>query len=137
VTVGDRSSADGAHHGTFAPDALERLTSTREVQIETLPPSGQARLTVIWIVTDGDEVFVRSVRGTRGRWYRDLLARPTGAVRVGSERITVRAASATDPDSIARVSDLFRAKYGKRSPASTQAMLQPHTLEATLRLEPA
>jgi hypothetical protein len=29
---------------------------------------------VIWVVVADDEVFVRSWRGTKGRWYRDIAA---------------------------------------------------------------
>jgi hypothetical protein len=29
---------------------------------------------VIWVAVADEEVLVRSVRGTKGRWYRDLAA---------------------------------------------------------------
>lgn len=50
--------------------------------------------------------------------------------------IPVTAVLAAHPDVIRRVSDAFAAKYGRLSAASTAAMLQPHTLETTLRLDP-
>lgn len=124
-------------HKTFASDLIDRFNASREVDIETLGRSGERRVATIWIVTDGTDVFVRSVRGERGRWYRDLVATPSGVVRIGSDRVEVRGTVTSDPASVALVSDLFRTKYGKRSPASTQAMLQPHTLETNLRLDPA
>jgi len=124
-------------HGTFDSALIERINATHEVDIETVKPSGEPRRTTIWIVTDGSDVCVRSVRGSAGRWYRDLTATPTGVLHIGSDRVAVRATHAADPASIALVSDLFRAKYGRTSRASTQAMLEPETLEATLRLDPA
>jgi hypothetical protein len=30
----------------------------------------------IWVVVDGDPAYVRSVRGARGRWYREARAYP-------------------------------------------------------------
>jgi hypothetical protein len=124
-------------HLTFAPGVIDRLDAVREVDIETRTRAGERRVTRIWIVTNGTDVFVRSVRGNRGRWYRDLLATQTGALRIGSDRVEVRATIASDPASVALISDLLRAKYGKRSPASTRSMLRPHTLETNLRLDPA
>ena len=105
------------------------------VDIETVRQSGAHRRTVIWIVTDRSDVYVRSVRGTRGRWYRDLLERPDGVLHVGTEAVAVRAVRASDAASVELVSDLLRMKY-RRQRASTASMLQPHTFETTLRLEP-
>ncbi len=52
----------------FTTDELRLLEETAEVEIETHAPSdGAPSRTIIWIVVDGVDVFVRSVRGARGR----------------------------------------------------------------------
>lgn len=122
--------------GRWAPDLLSRIAETVEVVIETERASGERRRTVIWIVADDREAYVRSVRGDDGWWYRDLLARPTATLDVSGERVAVRAVSAADAESIEHVSELLRTKYHRQA-ASTAAMLQPHTLHTTLRLDPA
>jgi hypothetical protein len=127
--------ADEAAHG-FEPALIELISATEEVDIETTRPSGKAVRTTIWILTDGSSVYVRSEFGAAGRWYQDLVARPDGAVHIKGRRVPVRAVPANDPATIALVSDLFRAKYGRHR-ASTEAMVQPMTLETTLRLDPA
>jgi hypothetical protein len=86
-------------------------------------------------VVDGDDVFIRSVRGPRGRWYRELKASGEGALIVGRERIPVRAVQADDHESIERASRALREKY--RPGGSLQSMLRPETLPTTLRIEPA
>jgi hypothetical protein len=43
----------------------------------------------------------------------------------------------TDEPMVGAVSEAYRIKYGRTSPGSTQAMLQPETLPTTLKLEPA
>ena len=88
------------------------------------------------VVVEG-EIFVRSVRGQRGRWYREISTNPEGALHVGDDRIPVRAAPATDDTSVDAVSAAFRSKYQKSSPASTEAMVRPETLPTTLKLSPA
>jgi len=49
----------------FDADTLRELHASREVAIRTEKhPDGAV---VIWVVVADDEVFVRSVRGSRGR----------------------------------------------------------------------
>jgi hypothetical protein len=80
---------------------------------------------------------VRSVRGARGRWYREISANPGAALYVGDRRIPVRAVPVRGEPTVAEVSDAYRDKYGRTSPGSTRAMLRPETLPTTLKLEPA
>ena len=97
---------------------------------------GKRRRTRIWIVVDGDRVYVRSVRGDRGQWYQSVSERPDeAALHVGDTVIPVRAVPAVDEESIARCSAGLESKYG-RSRASLLSMLQPSTLETTLLLQP-
>jgi hypothetical protein len=56
----------------FDVDTLHELRELQEVAIQTEKHPETA--VVIWVVVADDEVFVRSVRGPKGRWYRDLAA---------------------------------------------------------------
>ncbi|HET9498428.1 MAG TPA: DUF2255 family protein [Candidatus Limnocylindria bacterium] len=120
----------------FAPDLLDRLRTTREVRIETRrAPEAPAHRTIIWIVVDDrDRVLVRSVRGERGRWYREALAHPACTVWIGSEAVDVRAEPAADPDRVAATSGALSEKYAKSS--SLPFMVQADVLETTLELLP-
>jgi hypothetical protein len=122
---------------SFDPRTLATWDTTHEIEIETSRGDGApVHRTVIWIVVDGDAAYVRSVRGPAGRWYRELVANPRGAVHAAGQRVTVRAQPATDADSVNRVSDALRAKYEQRWPGPTASMLRDETLPTTLRLEP-
>jgi hypothetical protein len=121
----------------FDAATLAMLGRVREIDLETTSLDGtQTHRTTIWVVTVGDQVFVRSERGTAGRWYREARQAPDLILHAGDEAIPVSAVLAADPDSVQRVSDAFTARYGRRSAASTAAMIRPHTLETTLRLDP-
>jgi hypothetical protein len=125
-------------NGSFDTDTLELLDETREVKIETRRDGDSPEhRTIIWVVVVEGEVFVRSVRGPRGRWYREISSNPEGALHVDDERIPVRAAPATDDTTVDAVSDAIRSKYGQTSPNSTASMLRPDTLPTTLKLSPA
>ena len=123
---------------SFDAETLERWQKAPEIEIETSRGDGAAvHRTVIWIVVDGDDVFVRSVRGAAGRWYREVQSNPRGAVHDGGRRVEVEAEPAADPKTVQRVSDLLRQKYEGRWPGPTSSMLREEILPTTLRLRPA
>jgi hypothetical protein len=119
---------------SFPKATLALLDRADEVDIETRSPKGTTHSVPIWIVVDGDEVFIRAYRGPTSRWYRELVARP-GALVLKGQRIPVRAIAAADGDSVKRTSDGYRKKYRKGS--SLDSMLVPSVLPTTVRLEPA
>jgi hypothetical protein len=119
---------------SFPRATLELFARTREVDIETRSAKGTVHTVPIWIVVDGNDVFVRTYRGETSRWYRELRARP-GAIVAGEKRVPVRAEAATDAEAIRRTSDGYRKKYGKSG--SLDSMLRRSVLDTTLRLEPA
>ena len=123
---------------SFDAETLRLLDETREVRIETRRDGDSPKhRTIIWVVVVEGEVFVRSVRGAKGRWYREISSNPEGALHVHNDRLTVRAAPATDEATVDAVSAAFRSKYQQSSPASTEAMVRPETLPTTLKLSPA
>ena len=115
----------------FDVEVLHALRNVREVAIRTDKHPETA--VIIWIVVAGEDVFVRSFRGPRGRWYRDLAQGGPATLEFGGRRVAVQAEPARDSDSVARVSREFLAKYGSSSYA--QAMVKPDTLSTTLRLK--
>jgi hypothetical protein len=119
----------------FDRDTLELLAATREVHIETRRPDGPAHSAIIWIVVDGEDVFVRSWLGARARWYREAVANPVVTIVAGDRRLPAVAAHAADPDSVRRCSDGFLSKY--RRSKSAQSMVADDILDTTLRLEPS
>ena len=64
----------------FPADVVGRFDAAKEVDIETRSPEGTKHSVTIWIMVVDGVPYVRSVRGPRGRWYRELLARGEGAV---------------------------------------------------------
>jgi hypothetical protein len=120
---------------TFDPETRQQIDAAYEVRIETQRLDGTTRRTIIWVMVDGDDVFVRSVRGDRGHWFQAATdeERPLALI-VGKERIPVRAVLAADPDSVARTTAALERKYAN-DPA-LPSMLRPTTLATTLRLEP-
>ena len=118
----------------FAAGDLALLDSTPEIELETSKPDGPIHRTIIWVVVDGEEVFVRSVRGPRGRWYQEAVVNPAVRIHVAGVALPATAQAADDPASIARSSDAFSRKY--RGVSGLAPMLGPDVLDTTLRLTP-
>jgi hypothetical protein len=119
---------------SFEPEDLARIRDAEEVEIETQAPDGPTHQTVIWVVVDRDETFIRSYKGPDARWFREATENPAVALHVNGRRLAATAIPATDPDSIDRTSAGFAAKY--RGDSATQSMVDRYH-ETTLRLEPA
>jgi hypothetical protein len=122
---GDTVSAAGLHH----------LADVEEIRIGVRRPDGSTRSVPIWVVQVGDHIYVRSVRGPEGGWYRRLRANPDGEVRDGEHRHLVRAEAVTDAGTLAQVTRAYATKYGA-SPF-VRPLLGGPSVEATLRLDPA
>ena len=125
-----------AAHMRFAPDELALLADSEEIEIETAAPGGPNHRTIIWVVADGDDVFIRSVNGAGARWYREAVANPSVIVHVGGRSIPARVEPAADPDSVRRTSEQLARKYATHG-ASLRSMLVPDIFETTLRVTPA
>ena len=120
---------------SFEESDLAAIAAAEEVDIETRTASGESRRTIIWIVRDGDDVYVRSVRGPRGRWYREALADPEVGIHVEGRRVAARAVPAADDASVEACSEALRVKY--RGDYSLGSMLEAENLPTTMKLVPA
>ncbi len=116
----------------FDQETLRRLHDAREIAIRTDKHRGTP--VTIWVVAPGSDVFVRSVRGPKGRWYKDLAKGGDATIEIDGRRLPVRAMPAHDSGSLERASGEYLRKY-HTSPYA-QAMVKPETLPTTLRLEP-
>jgi hypothetical protein len=116
----------------FDADTLRELRDVQEVAIRTEKHPKSA--VVIWVVVANDEVFVRSWRGAKGRWYRDLAAGGPATLEFAGRRLAVRALPASDQAAVAGASREFLRKYQRSTHA--QEMVRSETLPTTLRLEP-
>lgn len=119
----------------FSAAVIKSFDETGVVEIETVSPTGTKHSVKIWIVVVNGVPYVRSVRGAKGRWYRELLARGEGAIVARGKRTAVKAKHDSTKAAIDGTSDALRRKY-KTSGASLASMLRADVLDTTVRLEP-
>jgi hypothetical protein len=123
-----------AEVGTITGDALRHLADVEEISIGFRRPDGSTGSTPVWIVRAGDGIFVRSMYGTRGGWYRRLRANPDGEVRDGAHAHPVRAEPVADASTVEEVTRAYATKYAD-SPY-VRSLLSEEAAGATLRIEP-
>lgn len=118
----------------MATNPLDHLADVDEITIAYRRPDGSTGSTLIWTVHVGDDMFVRSMYGTRGGWYRRLRALPDGEVRDATHVHPVHAEHVEDAATLDEVTRAYRSKYGE-SPY-LQSFLEAESVDATLRLAP-
>lgn len=118
----------------WSTEQLERIGRTGEVTL-SLPRNGRDPFTVvIWIVETGGSVYVRSVRGADGAWYKRVATTPEGTLDVGGDRIPV-AFRQVDADAVReQIDTAYHRKYGDSE--HVDAITAPRAVATTLALDP-
>jgi hypothetical protein len=95
------------------PDGdLRHLAEVEQISIGVTRSDGSTGSTPVWVVEAGDAIFVRSIRGRRGGWYRRLRANPDGEVGDRAHIYLVRARPVQDAATVEAVTGAYAAKYG-------------------------
>jgi hypothetical protein len=121
---------------TWTSDELARIGGAEEIEIAALRPDGRLRKPVIiWVVRHGDDLFVRSVRGATGAWFRGIQARPEGRIwadGVETDVGFVEADHALDDE----IDQAYRDKYRAYADTHVPPIIRPEARATTLKLVP-
>lgn len=117
----------------WTPEAARAVTAPQEVQILTRRADGTLRRPrTIWIVGEGDRVFVRSTNGRNADWFRRAIA--TGARQVIARGTTYDVTfTQADDDDLVSVDAAYRTKYGLHS-SIVDHLESPEPRAATLEV---
>jgi hypothetical protein len=122
---------------TWSDDELGRIGRADELQVSSRRADGTLRPYVtIWVVRDGDDLYVRSAYGASNGWFRRARVSGTGRVRAGGVERDVTFADA-DPATGPSVDRAYHAKYDRYGPAIVGSIVGPAVAPLTLRLSPA
>jgi len=116
-------------------EELTRIGAAEELQIASARSDGTLRSPVtIWVVRNGDDLFVRAVRG-RGGWFRGSLASHEGHIRAGGVSRDV-AFVEPDPGVADALDAAYRSKYRRYAESIVGSVVTPAARSATLKLVP-
>lgn len=120
----------------WAKDELAKIGSAEEVQIASLRRDGTLRKPVtIWVVPYGDNLYVRSVKGRDGAWFRGIQETHEGRIRAGGLQKDVTFVDA-DRDIDGEINAAYRAKYRRYAGSILNSVLTPGARSTTTKLVP-
>jgi hypothetical protein len=115
---------------------LDKIGRAEEVQIASVRSDGTLRKPVtVWAVRHGDDVYVRSVRGRSGLWFRGTQERHEGRVRAGSVQQDVTFVDA-DHGLDDEIDAAYRTKYRRYAGSILNSVLTREARAATVKLVP-
>jgi hypothetical protein len=91
----------------------------------------------IWVVRVGDELYVRSYRGSTAGWYRCARGNGNGRIRSVGQEFRVRFSELAAPDLRAQIDQAYRVKYGRCGRSLVTARTSDSAADTTLQLAPA
>lgn len=121
----------------WASDELNAIGTATELKLAPLRADGRLRRPVtIWVVRDGDDLYVRSYTGSGAAWFRGALTRHEGRIWAGGVEKEVTLVEERDPGRNTRIDDAYRAKYRRVGGGYVEVMVAPQARATTLRLVP-
>jgi hypothetical protein len=121
---------------TWTSDELNRIGTAEELQIASLRKDGILRNPVtIWVVRLGDDLYVRSVNGRAGAWFRGTQTRHEGHIQAGGIDKDVTFVDAA-PDIYDQVDAAYRTKYRRYAVSIVGSVLTPESRSSTIKLVP-
>jgi len=117
-------------------EALDKIAAAEEVRIASVRPDGTLRKPVtVWVVRHGDDLYVRSVGGRGGHWFRGTQERHEGRIRAGAVQQDVTFVDAArDLDD--EIDTAYRAKYRRYAGSILNSVLTPEARLSTTKIEP-
>ena len=120
----------------WTSDELRRIGGAEEVRVRVLGRDGKMRAPVtIWLVRADDDLFVRSVRGGSGAWFRAVQATHQGRISGGGVDKEVQFDEG-QPSVNDQVDAAYRSKYRRYAGRILDSCLTPEARSTTLRVVP-
>jgi len=116
-------------------DELSKIGAADELQIAPLRQDGSLRTPVtVWVVRQGDDLFVRSVNGRTAPWFRGAQVRHEAHIRAGGVDKDVLLVETDDLNDA--IDTAYRTKYRHYAANIVNSDLTPQARAATLKLVP-
>ena len=121
----------------WTADELAGIGQAEELDLASQRRDGTLRDPVtMWVVRDGDELYVRSMHGRAGSWFRGTQIRKRGHIRAGG--IDKEVAFAVDTDSALndRIDAAYRSKARRYGANIVDGVVNSESRRSTIKLIP-
>jgi hypothetical protein len=120
----------------WTSDELTKIGTAEELKIASMRRDGTLRKPVtIWVVRVGDRLYVRSIKGRSGPWFRGTQSRRQGHIRAGGVDKEVSFVDADDEVND-EIDAAYRDKYGRYPASVLNTVLTPAARSSTIQLVP-
>jgi hypothetical protein len=120
----------------WTSDQLDKVGKAEEVQIASVGRDGMLRKPVtVWAIRHGDDLYLRSVAGRSGRWFRGTQENHEGRIRARGVEQDVTFVEA-DHEIDGEVDAAYRTKYRRYAGSILNSVLTPEARASTLKLVP-
>jgi hypothetical protein len=121
----------------WTSDELARIGQADELDLASQRRDGSLRDPVtMWVVRDGDDLYVRSMHGRAGAWFRGTQTRGQGHIRSGGVDRDVSFVIDTDPALSNRIDAAYRSKYRRYGDRIVGGVVNPASRDSTIKLVP-
>ena len=122
----------------FSQEVIDAAKTEREVTFKTYGrKTGNPSDVTIFVVTDGNHLFILSGKGMARHWPQNLAARAEGVLHLRGKDVKVKARHVSDPAETRRVAELYGIKYGPRFGPPPPGEPPKLSEQATFELIPA
>jgi hypothetical protein len=120
----------------WTSDELTKIDAADDLEIASTRRDGTLRRpTTIWVVRVADDLYVRSVNGRTGDWFRATQLSHEGRIWAGGVAEDVTFAD-VDEEIGGKIDDAYRDKYARYSPSIVGSVLTPEARSSTIKLVP-
>jgi hypothetical protein len=121
---------------TWTSDELDKIGAAEELHIASLRRDGTLRKPVIvWVVSAGGGLYVRSAYGPDAAWYRGIQLRREGWVEAGGVEKDV-AFEDVDPTEQDEIDAAYRSKYHRHGAQYVDSVTNAVARPTTIRFVP-
>src|SRR6266536_4216144 len=113
-------------------DELDQVGAAEELNLASVRGDGTLRGRVtMWVVRDGDDIYVRSVNGRGSSWFRGAQATHLAHISAGGVERDVGLIESDERSD--EIDAAYHAKYGRRYPTIVPSIVTPQARAATLK----
>ena len=121
----------------WTSDELTKIGTAEELEIASLRGDGTLRKAVtIWVVRLDDDLYVRSVNGRTGVWFRGMQVRHAGHIQAGGVDKNVSFVEVPDASINDQIDAAYRTKYRRYGERIVGTIVSPGARAATIKLVP-
>jgi len=121
----------------WTSEELSKIGTAEELEIASLRGDGTLRKPVtIWVVRVGDDLYVRSVNGRTGVWFRGMQVRHEGHIQAGGVDKDASFVEVPDASINDQIDEAYRTKYRRYGERIVGTIVSPGARAATIKLVP-